>query len=78
MHLGPVIAEAAFEEMVPSDFVLGVDEHAKDGFTIVGIHLEVLVGESASNSLAKYEGEIELGMIVGKGIAQGAEKLFTP
>jgi hypothetical protein len=36
--------------MLPSDLVLGVDEHAKAGFSIGGwIYLEVLVGECASN-----------------------------
>jgi hypothetical protein len=72
LNLGPLLAEAAFEEMLPSDFVLGVDESAKYWFTIVGVHLEVLVGERASDTLDKDEGEIELGMIGGKGIAEGA------
>jgi hypothetical protein len=51
LELGPLFAEASFEEMLPSDFVLGVDQHSEDGFAIVGVHLEVLVGESAPNAL---------------------------
>ena len=72
LDLGPVIAKSAlFEQMLASDFVLGVDEHAKDGF-IVGVHLEALVGESTSNSLleAEHESKIELRVIV--------DKSFTP
>ena len=42
LYLGPMEAKSAFEKMLPSDFVLGVDEHSKDGgFAIVRIHLEV-------------------------------------
>ena len=48
LDLGPLLAEAAFEKTLPSDFVLGVDKHSEDGFAIVGIHLEVFVGQSAS------------------------------
>jgi hypothetical protein len=51
LNLGPMEAESAFEKMLPSDFVLGVDEHSKDGFAIIRIHLEVLVREGASNAL---------------------------
>jgi hypothetical protein len=49
--------------MLPANFVPGVEEHPKDGFTIVGIHLEVLVGESTSNSLEWHESDIELCVI---------------
>ena len=45
LNLSPLIAEAAFEKMLPSDFVLGIDESSEDGFSIVGIHLKVLVGK---------------------------------
>jgi hypothetical protein len=76
LNLGPLFAEAAFEQMLPADFVLGVDKHAKDGFIVAGIHLEVLVGESTSSSLEWCESKIELVVIVGKSIAQGAKKLF--
>jgi hypothetical protein len=51
LDLGPMEAKSAFEKMLPSDFVLGVDDSAEGGFAIVGIHLEVLVREGASNSL---------------------------
>ena len=43
LDLGPLFAEEAFEKMLPSDFVLGVDERSDDGFAIVGAHLEALV-----------------------------------
>jgi hypothetical protein len=52
----------------------------KDGFTIVGIHLEVLVlGESTSNLLEQCENKVRLrDVIVGQRVTQGTEKLFTP
>ena len=51
LDLGPLFAEASFEKVLSSDFVLGVDWGLEDGFVIVGIHLEALVGESASSAL---------------------------
>jgi hypothetical protein len=41
--------------MLPSDFVLRVDEQVECVFVVVGIHLEVLVRESTSNSLDQHE-----------------------
>ena len=61
--------------MLPSDFVLGVDEHSEDGFAIVGIHLKVSVGESASNASQQSESQIELGVMDDKSFAQCAEEL---
>jgi hypothetical protein len=78
LNLCPLFAEAAFEWMLPADCVLGVDEHAKCGFAIVGIYLEVLVGESTSDSLEQDESKIKLCVIVGQSVNQGMEKLFTP
>ena len=51
VNLGPAIAESAFEKMLPSYAVLGIDESSEDGFAIVGIHLKVLVGEGSLNAL---------------------------
>ncbi len=50
LYLSPMNAKLAFEKMLPSDVVLGVGESSKGWFSIVGIHLEVLVREGASNS----------------------------
>ena len=48
LNLSPLIAEAAFEKMLPTYFVLGINESSVDGFfAIVGIHLKVLVGEGS-------------------------------
>ena len=63
---------------LPILLVLGVDEHSEDGFVIVGIHLEALVGESASNTLEWDESEIELGVVGGKSVAQCAKELCAP
>ena len=57
------LAEAFFEETLPSDFVLGVNWRSEDGFAIVGIHLEALVAESALDALDWDESEIELGVV---------------
>ena len=51
LNLGPLFAESSFEKVLPSDFVLGVDQHSEDRFAIVGIHLKALVRESASDAL---------------------------
>jgi hypothetical protein len=45
---------------------------------VVGIHLKVLIGKSASNALKKDESNVKLCVIVDKRITQGAEKLVTP
>jgi hypothetical protein len=48
-------------------------------FAVVGVHLEVLVGESTLNSLdQQHESEVRLRVIVGQGVTQGMKKLFTP
>ena len=60
MDLSPLIAEAAFEEMSPTCFVLGVDESSEDGFSIVGIHLKVWIGEGSPDSLNQNESKVEL------------------
>jgi hypothetical protein len=51
--------------MLPSDFVLRVDEQVACVFVVVGIHLEVLVRESTSNSLDQHESKVGLHVIVG-------------
>ena len=51
LNLSPVIAELAFEKMLPSYAVLGVDEGSVDRFAIVGIHLKWVVGKGALNAL---------------------------
>ena len=65
--------------MLPSNLVLGVDKHSEDGLVIVGIHRKVLVGEGALNALnvlkKENESKIELGVMDGKGIAQGSKEL---
>ncbi len=63
LNLGPMEAESSFEKVLPAYFVLGVDESSKDGFSVVGIHLEVLVCEGASNALDEDESKIELRVI---------------
>jgi hypothetical protein len=46
-------------------------------FTFVGVHLEVLVGESTSNSLDWHESKVGLHVNVGQGVTQGAKKLSS-
>ena len=53
--LSPLSAEASFEKMLPSYFVLGVDESSEYGFSIVGIHLK--------NSLDQSESKVELSVM---------------
>jgi hypothetical protein len=50
LDLSPLFAESSLEKVLPSDFVLGVDKGSKDRFSVVGIHLKVLIGKSASNT----------------------------
>ena len=78
LNLSPLIAEASFEKMLPSYFVLGIDESSEDGFLIVRNHLEVLVGEGSADSLDQDEREVELrsGMD-GQSLAQGSQELFA-
>ena len=51
LNLSPLISEASFEKMLPSYFVLRIDESFEDGFSIVGIPLKVLVGKGSPDSL---------------------------
>jgi hypothetical protein len=77
-NFGSLFAEVSFEQMLPADFVLGVDEHAEHIFAVVGIHLEVLVEESTSNSLDQHESKAGMRVIAGQCATQGTKKLFTP
>ena len=45
LNLSPLIAEAPFDEMFPSYFVLGIDKSSEDaGFSVlVGIHLKLSI-----------------------------------
>jgi hypothetical protein len=49
--LSPLFAEASFEQMVPSNFVLRVDKGSEQGFAVVRVHLKAVVGKSAANTL---------------------------
>ena len=71
LSLSPLIAEAVLKKMLPSYFVLGIDESYEDGFSIVGIHLKVLVGEGSPDSLDQDESEVKLSVMDGQGLAQG-------
>ena len=77
-NLSSLIAEAAFEKMLPSNSCLGIDESSEDGFLIVGIHLKVLVGKGAPDSLDQNENEVKLSAMDGQSLAQGAKELFAP
>ena len=50
----------------------------EDGFAIVGIHLKVLVGESASDALDWNKSKIELRVLVCNCVAQSSKKLCAP
>ena len=66
LNLSPLIAEAAFEKMLPSYFVLGIDESSEDGFSIVGIHLKVLVGKGSRDSfLDQNESKVDFSVMDG-------------
>jgi hypothetical protein len=78
LNLSPLFAELTFEKMLPSDFVLGIDKGSKDRFSVVGIHLEVLIGESVWNALWQNESKIKLCGIGDKCVTQVAEELGTP
>ena len=79
LDLGSLFAEAVFEKVLPSDFVLGVDEHAEDGFAVVGIHLEALVRERLEClATGRVRSKIELGAMGGKSLAKCAKELCAP
>ena len=63
LNLSPLIAGVSFEKMLPSYFVLRIDESSEDGFLVVGIHQKVLVGEGSPDSLDKNESEAELSVM---------------
>jgi hypothetical protein len=65
LNLGPLFAESAFKDVLPPDLVLCVYQGSKDGFTVVGIHLEVLIRQRASNALKQNESKVELCVISG-------------
>ena len=43
LNLGPLVAESAFEKMLPSYFVLGVDKSSEDEFLVFWIHLRLWI-----------------------------------
>ena len=45
---------------------------------LVGIHLKVLVGEGARDSLDQNESEVKLSVMDDQSLAQGAKELFAP
>ena len=69
LGLSPLIAESAFERMLPSYFVLRIDESSEDGFSIVGIHLKALVGKGTPDSLYQNEREVELSVMDGQSLS---------
>ena len=73
LNLGPLIAEVAFEEMLASYFVLGIDKSSEDGFSVVGIHLKLWIGKGSPNSLNQNESEVELSVVDGKSLSKSAE-----
>ena len=66
LNLNPLIAEASFEKMLPSYFVLIIDKSSEDGFSIVRIHLKVLVGKGFPDSLDQDESKVRLSEMYGQ------------
>ena len=69
LNLSPLIAEAAFDKMLPTYFVLGMEKSSEDGFLIVGIHLKMLVGEGSPDSLDQDESEVKLSVMDGQSLS---------
>ena len=78
LHLGPLIAESAFEKMLPSYFVLWVDKSSEDGFLVVGIHLKLWIGEGFPDFLDQNESEVELSVVDGQNLSKSAKQLVAP
>jgi hypothetical protein len=78
LNLGLLFAESAFKDVLPPNLVLWVYQGSKDGFTVVGIHLEVLIRQGASNALKQNESKVELCVISDKQFSQGAEQFGAP
>ena len=70
-----MIAEAAFEKMLPAYFVLGVDKNSEEGFLVVGIHLKMLVGGDSLDALNQNESEVKLGVVDGQSLSKSPRKL---
>ena len=78
LNLDPLAAESAFERMLPSYFVLGIDKSSEDGFLVVGIHLKLWMGKSSPDALDQNECEVELSAVSGQGLSKGAKQLVVP
>ena len=76
--MGPLVAELAFEKMLPSYFVLGVDKSSEYGFSVVEIHLKLWIGESTPDALDQNEGEVELSVVSGQRLSKSANQLVAP
>ena len=73
LNLGPLVAESAFEKMLLSYFVLGVDKSSEYGFSVVGIHLKLWIGKGSPDSLNQNEGKgkVELSVVSGQSLSKG-------
>ena len=65
LNLSPLIAEASFEKMLPSYFVLGIDESSEGGFLIIRIYLKLWVGKGSMDALDQNKSEVELSVMDG-------------
>ena len=78
LYLGPLVAKSAFEKMLPSYFVLGVDKSSEYGFSVVGIHLKLWIVKSSPDALDQNEGKVELSVVSSQSLSKSTKQFVAP